>query len=110
MIPSELIFCVHDLREMERGQSDPCGSSYDGVNIITFCPTSYWKENDCLPDYYFADQIDDTLLPKGYQWHLYVEECQWVSKKSKEEICKELINLGFNHSLAMETFYSECFG
>lgn len=108
MNPTELSFCIHSLEEMERDQSDK-HSDYLSLNIITFCPVAYWKEHECLPDYYFADDIDDSLLPEGYKWYLYVEECQWASKKSKEEILKDLIAIGFIYNLEMEQFLTGCY-
>lgn len=109
MQPSELTFCVHSLAEME-DNFEPEGKDYQGFNIITFCPAEYWKEHKCLPDYYFADQIDDNLLPEGYKWYLCVEECQWATKKSKEEIYKDMSELGFTKNLEMEAFLSGCWG
>lgn len=108
MKPEELSFSIHSLEEIERDQSDK-HSDYLNLNIITFCPVDYWKEHECLPDYYFADQIDDTLLPDGYKWYLFVEECQWATKKSKEEIQKDLIAIGFKHNLLLESFLSSCY-
>lgn len=108
MNPNEIYFCVASLEEMERDFSEE-GSEYNGVNIITFCPVAYWKEHECLPDYYFSDQIDDSLLPTGYQWYIFVEECQWATKKFKEEILKDLTSAGFIHNLGMESFLSSCY-
>lgn len=108
MQPNEISFCVHALSEIELDQSDK-HSDYDSLNIITFCPADYWKEHECLPDYYFADEIDDALLPAGYKWYLFVEECQWATKKSKEEIQKDLIKIGFVNNLLLENFLSSCY-
>jgi len=96
MLPSELYFCVHN------GDNDY--HEDPDWTIITFCPIKYWAEHECLPDYYFSDEIDDSLLPEGYNWYLYVEECQWATKKSREEIVSELTKLGFVYGIEMQKF------
>lgn len=109
MQPSEMIFCIHSLAEMEKNFEED-EKNYQGVNIITFCPIEYWKENGCLPDYFLNDEMDNIPLPTGYKWYICVEECQWASKKSKEEIRKDMLALGFIFNLEMEEFLSGCWG
>ena len=109
LYPSELYFCVHSALEAEG-----CSEKYDdddeykNLNVITFCPILYWKENKCLPDYYFGNQINDSFLPEGYSWYICVEETQWATKKSKQEIVIELTSLGFSQNKEMERFLSDC--
>lgn len=106
MQPTELTFCVHTIEERE---GEECNEEpYKGLNVITFCPSLYWKKHECLPDYYFSDQIAEDLFPEGYQWYIFVEETQWVSKKSKEEIVQDLTILGFTENKEMENFLTNC--
>ena len=99
------VFCVHhiDFLEKENVTDEP----YAGLSVITFCPADYWKKNQCLPDYNFAEEID-VSLPTGYNWYTCTEETQWCSKKSKEQIVSELTALGFSESKEMEEFLSDC--
>jgi hypothetical protein len=105
MLPSELYFCIID--------GAICGEddiSDDGtiLNVIVFCPIVYWETDKCLPDYYFSDQIDENLLPSNYSWLMCHEETMWCSKKSKEEIEKDLSDIGFTNNLEMQKFLIDC--
>lgn len=106
MIPADLGFCIHTVGQTN-GYKE-VSSDFDDVNIITLCPVVYWQEHKCLPDYYFANEISDSIIPSQYSWCVFVEETQWICKKSKEEIKKELSSLGFTELLEMEQFLSEC--
>jgi hypothetical protein len=107
MKTSELNFCIHSLAEKDGEECDD--EDYKGLNIITFCPIEYWKEHECLPDYYFADVMEENIpLPEGYKWYIFCSETQWCSKKSKEEISNELYSLGFVENKAMQDFLSDC--
>jgi hypothetical protein len=100
MQPSELSFCIHSGDNAYHEDSE--------WNIITFCPVDYWAEHECLPDYAFSDQIDESFLPEGYAWYIFVEETQWASKKSKEEIVNDLTKIGFVENKEMEYFLTDC--
>jgi len=109
MAPRELIFCVHPLTTVDHGENfDVTEDAYKDLNIITFCPLVYWEDNRHLPDYYFADCIEDSLLPEGYSWYVFVEETQWASKKSKEEIVADLTKIGFAENKDLERFLINC--
>jgi hypothetical protein len=108
---NELSFCVHSLSEIEREEAEE--EDYKDLNIITFCPIQYWKEHGRLPDFYFADGFssfqDNNQLPEGYSRYTFVEECQWCSKKSIEEISKELTSIGFVENEEMKIFLSSLY-
>ncbi len=107
--PSELQFSIHSLKEIDgEDNNDFMPEVYGGLNIITFCPIEYWKESECLPDYYLSDLIGEELLPDGYNWYICVEETQWCSKKSKDEIRADLTKIGFVESKEMTEFLSNC--
>lgn len=105
MKPSDLQFCIHNASVREE---DP------NLTLITWCPVEYWKKNECLPDYNFANDVAQALpnfvsedvenIPEGYSWYIFVEETQWVSYKTPEEIRAELTKLGFTESKEMEDF------
>jgi hypothetical protein len=103
MQPSELNYSIHYTSDIDYEEY--------GTNsvIITLCPITYWNEHKCLPDYYFSDQIAEELLPEGYEWLTCVEECQWISKKTKEDIRIDLNVLGFVERLDMEEFLTSCY-
>lgn len=107
MQPNELCFCVHSLAERDGEDSDD--EEYKNLNVITFCPISYWKEHRCLPDYSFDDEINDEHIPKEYSWYLFVEETMMASKKSKEEIVKDFTSLGFSENKELEKFLFDCY-
>lgn len=108
----EYSFCIHSIAEKysDYNEEEANFEGYNTLNVITFCPVSYWAKDKCLPDYDFSDELwePEANLPEGYRWYLYVEETQWVSKKSKEEITKELTDLGFVENIPMQKFLSEC--
>lgn len=104
MKPSDLQFCLHNGSVREED------SKY---TLITWCPVKYWNDNGYLPDYHFGNDLEDSLpknnsgyydLPEGYLWYIGVEEIQWVSEKSPNEIRAELTKLGFTESKDMEDF------
>lgn len=100
MSPSEFYFCIHDGNNSYH--EDPKWT------LITFCPKEYWAKHQCLPDYYFADTIEDSILPKGYYWYIGCEETIWCTKDSKEEIKEKLSKLGFTESKELEEFLTSC--
>lgn len=114
MSNSEYSFCIHSMAEKyaDYDEDERDYPGYNTLNVITFCPISYWAENKYLPDYDFGDELwgDDRILPVGYRWYIFVEEMQWVCEKPKEEITKELTDLGFVENIDMQKFLSECWG
>jgi len=108
MQPSEITYCIHSLAETEGEECDD--EVYKGLNMVTFCPLSYWKEYECLPDYSFSNEVwsDDLPMPDGYKWYIFVEETQWASKNSKEKIREDMNALGFTENLEMKDFLSGC--
>ena|ERR1019366_904310 len=100
MEPKELFYCLHNgsIRDED-----------ERLTIITFCPIQYWKEHACLPDYNFYDEITETVsIPNGFDISFFVEETQWCSIKSVEEIRSELNQLGFVENIEMENFLTGC--
>jgi hypothetical protein len=77
----------------------------DYWNVICFCPKEYWIACECVPDYFFMDNLP--ALPDGYEELLFHEEALWCSKKPIDEIKSELISLGYTHNPAMERFLRE---
>ena len=101
MKPSELYFCIID-----------GNNSYHeapGYMMIVFCPQNHWDRYHCLPDYYFADEIDDSLIPDQYKWNYETEEVSWSSTRNKEEINKTISNMGFTHNFDMENFLEKLY-
>ena len=105
MKTSDFQFCLHNGSVRE---DDP------KYTLITWCPVEYWQKKQCLPDYNFADDLAQALpnyvseevenIPEGYQWYICVEETQWASDKSPQQIRTELTQLGFTESKEMEDF------
>jgi hypothetical protein len=95
----ELYFSIHRANLLNEGNDD--------WNVITFCPIEYWIENECLPDYFIGGliMIDP---PTGYTKERFTEEYMWSSKKSREEIVKDLTSLGFVYSKELEDFLTDC--
>jgi hypothetical protein len=98
---TDLYFCVHTQDEIEQTTSN------EEINRVTFCPIGYWDKNECLPDYYFSDDIS-LDLPEGYNWYPYAEESQWITRKNKDEIIAELTVLGLTSNKEMKEFLSSC--
>lgn len=100
MKPSELQFSIHDPEVLEE-RADSL--------IICFGTIKCWEERECLPDYYLAGEIDDSLLPPGYNWLIGMEECCWiVFDKSREDVAKELTALGFIENQDQQHFLNAC--
>lgn len=98
MQPSDFCFCVHD------GSIEGLGEE-EGDFVITFCPAEYWHEHKCLPDYYFADEVD-VFLPKepGYNSLWGFESAHWITKKAPDVARAELVIMGFVFSQPMDDF------
>lgn len=100
MNSTELCFSVHTSSERD-------GEDYDdGYHVITFCPIEYWKKNECLP--VGPVDVDESIIPQDYEWYICVEETQMTSNKPREEIIKEMIDLGFTHNKELENFLTSC--
>lgn len=97
MKSSEISFSIHDGNNPYHGEP--------GWMIVVFCPTKYWNDYKYLPDFYYANKIEK-YMPDGYFWDA-TEEPSWRTKKSREEIQKELTDLGFKENIELEKFLAK---
>jgi hypothetical protein len=91
-------YCIHTGKEIGEEAK---------YNFITFCPIHFWREFECLPDFFFADQIDN-MRPNQYR-PVSQGECMWSTEKSFTDIRKELNLLGFTENLNMKQFLDDCY-
>lgn len=98
---SDYSFCVHPPDIWEE---------WEGWNVITFCPVEYWKQSECLPDFYFNDKLEEAVkeIPEDFKWLVCKEECQWISTLPIDEIINRLTALGFSENKEMEKFLIQC--
>lgn len=98
MKPSEFYFCLHNGTVRDEDED---------ITIITFCPTKYWDDKECLPEYSFYEEIEN-IVPSEYLDLGFSEETQRYSKDTEESIRQKLKEIGFVENFAMQKFLSEC--